>query len=147
MQKLSTAYSMYFNKRHKRIGPLFQSRFKAEHVSRDEHLKYLFAYIHLNPVKNVDPAWGEKRIADPTKAKNFLKGYQYSSYLDLIGTKRPEGVILSPKDFPGYFSSKVEFEDFVDEWMHDEVAGEKDLSASVEGGDGTEDLMAQFLDH
>src|SRR3989338_8181275 len=38
MGKLATAYSMYFNKVHERIGPLFQSRFKAEHVDREESL-------------------------------------------------------------------------------------------------------------
>lgn len=44
-EKLLTAYAMYFNKKYDRIGPLFRGTFKAEHVDRDEYLKYLFAYI------------------------------------------------------------------------------------------------------
>ncbi len=44
MQKLSTAYSMYFNKKYKRTGGLFEGTFKAKHADTDEYLKYLFAY-------------------------------------------------------------------------------------------------------
>ena len=45
MQKLQTAYTMYFNKKHERNGSLFQGTFKAEHITKDTYLKYLFAYI------------------------------------------------------------------------------------------------------
>lgn len=157
LRKLTTGYTMYFNKKNDRVGPLFQGTFKAEHVGRDEYLKYLFAYIHLNPVKTIESGWGEKRIADRAKAKTHLKNYPYSSYLDLSGTKRPEGAILSTKEFPAYFSSNVEFEDLVDEWMNfqdgedtEEDDGRKPgarrvpsmLDESQEG----ENLMAQFLE-
>ena len=47
MQKLSTGYSMYFNKKYERTGVLFEGKFKARHADSDEYLKYLFAYIHL----------------------------------------------------------------------------------------------------
>ena len=43
MEKLCTGYSSYFNKRHDRVGPLFQGRYKSQHVEEDTHLKYLFA--------------------------------------------------------------------------------------------------------
>src|SRR3989338_7110933 len=35
MEKLATGYSMYFNKKYERVGPLFQGRFKGEHVDND----------------------------------------------------------------------------------------------------------------
>src|SRR5665213_2524311 len=35
MEKLQTGYSMYFNKKNERVGPLFQGRFKAQHVVHD----------------------------------------------------------------------------------------------------------------
>ena len=57
MQKLSTAYTMYFNKRYERSGALFQGRFKAKHLDSDNYLKYIFAYIHLNPVEIIDNGW------------------------------------------------------------------------------------------
>ena len=117
LQKLCTGYSMYFNKRHKRVGPLFQGRFKAEHVDRDEYLKYLYAYIHLNPVKLIDPDWKEKGISNLSKAKKYLGEYQYSSYLDHSGVVREGKIILSPKEFPDYFEKTYEFDDFIKDWL------------------------------
>ncbi len=41
MQKVSTAYTMYFNRKYKRTGSLFAGRFKAQHAGNDNYLKYL----------------------------------------------------------------------------------------------------------
>ncbi len=51
MHYINTGYAAYFNARHKRIGPLYQGRFKAMLVEQDEYLHYLSCYIHLNPVR------------------------------------------------------------------------------------------------
>ncbi len=117
MGKFCTGYSMYFNKRHKRVGPLFQGRFKAQHANRDEYLKYLFAYIHLNPIKIIEPLWKESGIKDKIRAKRYLNNYRHSSYLDYIGTKREEGTILSVNEFPDYFSDRIKFGDFIYDWL------------------------------
>ena len=117
MEKLLTGYSMYFNKRYNRVGPLFQSRFKAEHAHRDEYLKYLFAYIHLNPIKLFQPKWRDEGIKDARRAKKFLEQYTYSSYPEYVGDERPESIILSKKEFPEYFSEQDSFEDFLRDWI------------------------------
>ena len=41
MQKLMTAYVMYYNKKYKRTGALFEGKFKSTHVDSDIYLKYL----------------------------------------------------------------------------------------------------------
>lgn len=117
MQKLSTAYSMYFNKKYKRTGSLFEGRFKARHANSDEYLKYLFAYIHLNPVKIVDPLWKENGIKDRIVAQDHLDDYQHSSYPDYQGIDRPEAKILNYGAFPGYFTTTNDFSSFVNEWL------------------------------
>jgi len=118
MKKLLTAYSMYFNKKHKRTGGLFEGPFRATHADTDEYLKYLFAYIHLNPVKMIDPEWKENGIADRMKAKEYLAGYGFSSYLDYMSDKkREEGVILNKQAFPEYFSDFREFDEFINDWL------------------------------
>ncbi len=43
MQKLMTAYTMYFNTRHERSGALFQGKFKSTHAGEDRYLKYLIS--------------------------------------------------------------------------------------------------------
>lgn len=117
MQKVLTAYSSYFNKKYARTGSLFEGVFKATHADTDEYLKYLFSYIHLNPVKIIDPKWKENGITDRSAAKKYLAGYSHSSYLDHVGTKREEGKILIIDAFPQYFVDIKDFSQFIDEWL------------------------------
>ncbi|MDP3957913.1 MAG: transposase [bacterium] len=117
MSKLSTAYSMYFNKKNGRTGALFEGKFKATHANNDTYLKYLLSYIHLNPVKNVEAGWKENTILNRENAKQYLEKYIYSSYLDYIGEARPEKDILDTEAFPEYFSSFGDFKNFIDEWL------------------------------
>jgi putative transposase len=117
MMKLSTAYSMYFNSKNKRTGALFESRFKAKHANTDEYLKYLFAYIHLNPVKLIDPLWKENGIQNRLAAQDYLADYVYSSYSDWRGGTRMESKIINRSTAPKYFKTSKDFNDFVDEWL------------------------------
>ena len=48
MNSLGTRYTMYFNKRYQRVGPLFQGIYKGVLVESDEQLLYLTRYIHRN---------------------------------------------------------------------------------------------------
>ncbi len=57
MQKVCTGYVMYYNQKYKRSGSLFEGKFKSEHASNSRYLKYLFSYIHLNPLKLIDKNW------------------------------------------------------------------------------------------
>ena len=50
MQRLETAYTVYFNHRHRRCGHLFQGRFGSVLVEEDEYMLKLSRYVHLNPV-------------------------------------------------------------------------------------------------
>lgn len=117
MKKLSTAYAMYFNKRYDRSGTLFEGRFKAKHVDTDEYLKYLFAYIHLNPVKLIDPKWKENGIQNRKEAKRSLKTYDFSSYLTYTGTDTLQKNILDAKAFPRYFATSADFNKLIEHWL------------------------------
>ncbi|OGC93920.1 hypothetical protein A2389_02380 [Candidatus Adlerbacteria bacterium RIFOXYB1_FULL_48_10] len=117
MHKLSTAYTMYFNIRNERTGALFQGRYKAKHVDEDRYLKYLISYIHLNPIKLIEPSWKETRIQDKSAAKDYLNTYTYSSYLDFIGQIRPENAILPHEYSPSYFAELRSFEYEVIDWL------------------------------
>jgi len=87
MQKLGTGYTMYFNGKYKRIGSLFQGKFKAKLIKRESHLLYLPFYIHLNPIKLIN-----KKSSLSEKWK-FLKNYKWSSFKDYIGEKNFPSVI------------------------------------------------------
>jgi putative transposase len=117
MQKVMTGYTMYFNKKNDRNGSLFQGKFKATHVTDDRYLRYLVSYIHLNPVKLIEPKWKENSIADRAAAEQYLAQYGPSSYRDYLGEIRPENAILSPDVLPEYFDSGMKFKELVTEWL------------------------------
>lgn len=117
MQKITTGYTMYFNKKNERSGALFQGKFKATHVADDRYLRYLISYIHLNPIKLIEPKWKETGIMDKAHAEKYLETYMPSSYLDYLGKRRPEGMLLTREALPEYFSSGTDFKTFVTEWL------------------------------
>lgn len=51
MRQLNGVYTQEFNRRHRRTGHVFQGRFKAILVERDEYLLELARYVVLNPVR------------------------------------------------------------------------------------------------
>ncbi|OIP57556.1 MAG: hypothetical protein COX79_01945 [Candidatus Levybacteria bacterium CG_4_10_14_0_2_um_filter_36_16] len=51
MKRLTTSYVMYFNRKYKRVGALFQNAYKATLIENDSYLLHLSRYIHLNPTK------------------------------------------------------------------------------------------------
>ncbi len=75
MQRFNTTYTVYFNRRHRRSGHLFQGRYKAILIEKDEYLVELSRYIHLNPVRI--KKYSQWEIEEK---RRILKGYPWSSY-------------------------------------------------------------------
>ncbi len=117
MQKLTTAYVMYYNKKYKRTGSLFEGKFKSEHLNNDRYLKYIFSYIHLNPIKLIQKDWKEIGIKNKKEALEYLQNYKYSSYLDYLETKRIQNKILNIESFPEYFPNNKSFQSEIFEWL------------------------------
>lgn len=92
MRKLG-GFSYYFNKKYKRIGPLFQSRFKAVLIKTEEQLKNVFVYVHANPISLIETNWKEKGISNLPQATRFLEEYRWSSYRDYLGKENFPNVI------------------------------------------------------
>ena len=118
MQKLSTAYAMYYNQKYKRTGSLFEGKFKSVHMSNDKQIKYLFSYIHLNSIKLIQKDWKEKGIKNKKEALGYLNDYQYSSYLEFLGVQRVYNNILDINQFPQYFPTKSSFTKEIFEWLN-----------------------------
>lgn len=71
MQRVLTSYSQYHNRKYKKIGHVFQGRYKSILCQTDRYLGELVRYIHLNPVR-------AKMVKRPEK-------YQYSGHRTYIG--------------------------------------------------------------
>lgn len=117
MQKLGVAYTSYFNKKYKRNGVLFQGAFKAQHASRDPYCSYIASYIHLNPIKIIEPKWKDSGIANRKAAEEFLDAYTYSSYPDYRGKERLQGLILSKNDLPTHCTAAGNFKKEIRGWL------------------------------
>jgi len=83
MSSLSTKYVRYFNTRHKRIGHLFQDRYKAVKIENENQWIHLSKYIHRNPLDL--PAYGDLPAGRQAVSRR-LEEYKYSSYPNYLGT-------------------------------------------------------------
>ena len=117
MRKLLTAYTKYFNAKYKRTGGLYEGPFKSVHVEDDNQAKYLFSYIHLNPVKLINSKWKENGINKIEEVLEYLDTYKWSSYYDHFGVLRKENKILQLNDFPEYFSNIKDFDSEIFSWL------------------------------
>jgi len=50
-RQINSKYAQYFNKEYKRVGPLWQGRFKNYYVYDESYLYVLFRYVERNPIK------------------------------------------------------------------------------------------------
>lgn len=90
MTSLITAYTAYFNKRHKRRGSMFESTYKAVWIENDAQLMHITRYIHLNHSK--------------------YKTWEHSSYRDYAGVSREW---IDSKPILDLFLSQRAYEEFV----------------------------------
>lgn len=105
IQRLTTSYVKYINKKYNRIGNLFQDHFKAKLVDSDSYLKYLSAYIHNNPGTPL--------------------AYSYSSLKDYLGL-RQDNLCMKNKILET-FSSVDEYKKFVLSYSPEQEVMIKDL--------------------
>ncbi len=97
LQRVFTVYSMYFNKKYTRVGPVFQSRYLASRIDNDPYLHHISRYIHRNP-----KIWSEYEFSS-------LRYYTGEAYADWV---KP-GAILelfdnSPKQYLEFVASMDE---------------------------------------
>ena len=89
MNSLMTRYTMYFNRRHKRVGHLFQGNYKAVRIETEAQLLHLTRYIHQ---------------IQPRKATPFKLIRTHIPYQQYIS---PTGIAwVKPEEILTYFSKQ-----------------------------------------
>lgn len=105
MRSLMTSYSMYYNRRYKRTGPVFEGRYKASLIYDHVYLEHISRYIHLNP--------------------KLWRTYRYSSLPFYVDEREAEWV--NPGQIMSIFNSSAkEYRSFLEDYeshkaMLDEV--------------------------
>ena len=115
MQKLSTGYSMYFNKRYERTGTLLQGKFKAKIIDSDEYFRRVLNYIHGNAAELFETGWKEGKIDNRKLLMKKLSSYSYSSLPDFIGGNRNVGRLLDKAAILPALESKLTLEQILEE--------------------------------
>jgi putative transposase len=113
LRKVSTAYSMYFNTKYAHSGILSQGPFKSRHIDDQTYFRYIFSYVHLNPLDNVEPAWKMGIFGNRGAMANFLSTYKYSSFYDYFVGERPERAILAYDQRPDFLKTQNDLEEFL----------------------------------
>lgn len=106
-----TSYVMYFNKKYKRQGGLFQGKPRGVLIEHESHLLHLTRYIHQNPLH--------------IKKNARLKEFEYSSYQDYLGIRKSGWV--KPDEILKFFRSPrkaheadtLSYESFVENGLTD----------------------------
>lgn len=100
---IENSYSRFFNIKHKRKGPLWESRFKGVHIKTDEQLQHLTRYIHLNP----SSAGLVKKPED----------WSYSSYSEYLGKNKTNDICefnniinISPKEYKNFVNDRKSYQ-------------------------------------
>lgn len=112
MQWLKTSYSMWFNRAHHRVGPLFQGRYRAELLEGPGEAWPITRYVHLNPVRvkslGLDKTARQREavglVGVPSelvkRRREVLRSFRWSSYGSYIGL-RPAPAWLSVEEVLG----------------------------------------------
>lgn len=133
MRHLNGVYTQAFNRRHHRVGHLFQGRFKAILIQKDNYLLKVCRYVVLNPVR--------------AKVVSYPEQWRWSSYPATVGTvcshqcltkewilaqfgsvstvaEREHAVFVNVKIEPGSTWQKVKAQS---------ILGKEDFSENLEG--------------
>lgn len=134
MRQLNGVYTQYSNRRHGRVGHLFQGRYKAILVDGDSYLLELGRYVVLNPVR-------AGMVKEPGE-------WPWSSYLAMVG-KQPSPPWLETDGLLAAFGRKraVAIRRYR-EFVFQGIGGESiwiNLKSQVFLGD--EDFVAKSLSH
>lgn len=88
MRHFNITYTGYFNRRHRRVGHLYQGRYKSILVDKEAYLSILSRYIHLNPIRI-----GQFEKQNYKQKIERLLHYPWSSLSGYLDKGKREGMI------------------------------------------------------
>jgi len=145
MHWLMVTYTIAFNRRHRKVGHLFQGRYKSLLVEEGDYLLGLSRYLHLNPVRGKVIGAG-----DPKERRARLRVYPWSSYRGYAGLVKQhefvtEDLVLGEFDGRGGRESKTRYRRFVEEGLLREIENPAE-AAQWQAVLGSEDFVQRLRD-
>ena len=92
MHQINNKYSKYFNSKYKRVGHVFQGRYKAILVQDERYLIGLLRYVHQNPVEaHICKTVEEYKWSSDIFYRKSIKGFvSFDTVLDMLDENRKE---------------------------------------------------------
>lgn len=135
MQCINSGYTIYYNLKQKRVGHLFQGRYKAILVEKDVYLQELSRYIHLNPVR-------KKIVKRPEE-------YKWSSYQYYLSRNKKIPEYMETKAILEHFKNREMYREFVMDGVRQEI---EDFNPMIKAGcilgreEFVEEIKGRYLD-
>ena len=128
MRNFNITYTGYFNRRHKRVGHLYQGRYTSVLVDKDAYLSVLSRYIHLNPVRI------KALEKTPLKEKiRLLEAYPWSSLSGYLSKKKKEPFIDYSLVLSEFGGDTDKARKTYTKALYDEIAAPFDMKSEVVG--------------
>jgi len=108
MRHFNISYTSAFNRRHRRVGHLYQGRYKAILVDKDSYLLELSGYVHLNPVR-IHPQ-DKRPVAERIR---LLERYRWSSLTGYWDTKSRQSFVTYDSVLEQIDHSRKKYRDFI----------------------------------
>lgn len=114
MHQINNKYSKYFNAKYKRVGHVFQGRYKAILVQDERYLIGVLRYIHQNPVQaNIQQSVSGYKWSSDLFYRKGIKGFvNVDIVLNMLDADRSEAVrkyniLMLEKEEKDYENEKI----------------------------------------
>ncbi|GBE06147.1 MAG TPA: helix-turn-helix domain-containing protein [Nitrospirae bacterium] len=134
MRSLNGIYTQLFNKRHKRVGHIYQGRYKAVLIQKESHLLEVCRYVVLNPVR-------AKLVEQPEQ-------WKWSSYRATAGTGKPHPCLQTDWVLGQFGRRRKQAEKEYREFVKAGI-GEKGIWKNIKGQSilGEEDFIESLINY
>lgn len=132
MHYLNATYTGYFNRKYKRVGHLFQGRYKGFLIEKERYLLSVSRYIHLNPIR-------AKILKSPEE-------YRWSSFPAYIGNSERKDWLTCDWTLKQFSEDKVKARRLYKAFVDEGLTSKENPFEGIKGGLilGSEDFISEI---
>ena len=132
IRKCNISIAKYINIKNNRLGPIFESRFKAKHINSNDYLLHLSLYIHLNPLDILSGRrWRVNKLKNWSSEKKKLLNYPWSSLRSFLDDDYQNPIISDTGVILSQFSGGKDYEFFLRNWSEETLDEVRDFVIDI----------------
>ena len=129
MRRFNITYTYYFNHKYRRIGNLYQGRYKSILIEKENYLNILSRYIHVNPVQ-------VKKLRNKLfrEKVRYLRNYPWSSLIGYLNSKKRESFLTCDIILEQYGGDNSKGRESYWRQIENDLSLEMDIDKQIVGG-------------